>query len=356
MATQKSTSFGKLKRPAGREFRSGTLGEAIDDLYADIDDAFETIELGSAHEPVHLATALTNEMGAEGAALGTVAVNFIASKPADATVLTAVTNGALTIDSVPAVLDSRVLIKGMASSQYDGIYNVTAIGAAGAKYVLTRAQDMNETDDVIDNRTVLVTDGTANGGSIWRVTTKPPVLDTNAIAFTQLTTDLALTGYGVAAIDPAADSIVFIDAGSGSASKKTTVALLTTAQSGSMLVASAGTFDLRSAGLTALGVAGATVLTAAQMLTSLISHVPTGGVNLDPDTAANLDTAAPLAHVGTYFDVIVVNLHATHVITFNGGAVAGWTDVGVMTVPGVTSATFRCLRTGAGAYSAIRIA
>ena len=56
MATQKSTSFGKLKRPAGKEFRSGTLGESIDDLYADIDDAFESLELGTPYAPVKLAT------------------------------------------------------------------------------------------------------------------------------------------------------------------------------------------------------------------------------------------------------------------------------------------------------------
>lgn len=39
-----STSFGSKKRPAGKAYRSGVLGEALDDVYKDIDEAFVTAE------------------------------------------------------------------------------------------------------------------------------------------------------------------------------------------------------------------------------------------------------------------------------------------------------------------------
>jgi hypothetical protein len=39
-----SDSFGTKKRPVGRAFREDLLGEALSDLYKDVDDAFETHE------------------------------------------------------------------------------------------------------------------------------------------------------------------------------------------------------------------------------------------------------------------------------------------------------------------------
>jgi hypothetical protein len=42
MAT--SNAFGDKKRPPGKEFRDGTVGEALDDLYSDIEEAFVETE------------------------------------------------------------------------------------------------------------------------------------------------------------------------------------------------------------------------------------------------------------------------------------------------------------------------
>jgi hypothetical protein len=39
-----SSSFGAERKPAGKVFRSGPLGEAVDDIYADVDDGFESLE------------------------------------------------------------------------------------------------------------------------------------------------------------------------------------------------------------------------------------------------------------------------------------------------------------------------
>jgi len=44
-----SKAFGSKKRPAGKEFRDGTVGEALDDIYSDVEEGF--IFLQQAAEP-----------------------------------------------------------------------------------------------------------------------------------------------------------------------------------------------------------------------------------------------------------------------------------------------------------------
>lgn len=46
-----SNAFGNAKRPAGKKFRDGLVGEALDDLYSDIDGAFEVAEAAAVAKP-----------------------------------------------------------------------------------------------------------------------------------------------------------------------------------------------------------------------------------------------------------------------------------------------------------------
>ena len=39
-----SKAFGKQKKPAGKEFRDGLVGKAVDDLYKDIEQGFDNLE------------------------------------------------------------------------------------------------------------------------------------------------------------------------------------------------------------------------------------------------------------------------------------------------------------------------
>tara|TARA_B100000131_G_scaffold221323_1_gene212809 strand:+ start:6545 stop:7315 length:771 start_codon:yes stop_codon:yes gene_type:complete len=48
-----SKSFGSKKRPAGKEFRDGIVGEALDDVYNDIEEAFAGLEGGSSSPRCH---------------------------------------------------------------------------------------------------------------------------------------------------------------------------------------------------------------------------------------------------------------------------------------------------------------
>jgi len=49
-----SDTFGLARRPAGKEFRDGTVGEALDDLYSDVDVAFATAEQTGAMQRANL--------------------------------------------------------------------------------------------------------------------------------------------------------------------------------------------------------------------------------------------------------------------------------------------------------------
>jgi len=49
-----SNTFGTARRPAGKKFRDGLVGDALDDLYSDIDDAFNTSEQTGATQRANL--------------------------------------------------------------------------------------------------------------------------------------------------------------------------------------------------------------------------------------------------------------------------------------------------------------
>ena len=101
--------------------------------------------------------------------------------------LTADANGALTVDGVATAPADRVLVKDQAVAANNGIYDVTDEGAAGRPFVLTRATDADEDDEITDSMTVPVTLGTVNANSVWQLTTPVPLnVDTTALAFTRI--------------------------------------------------------------------------------------------------------------------------------------------------------------------------
>ena len=81
--------------------------------------------------------------------------------------LSASANGALTIDGIAAALNDRVLVKNESVGQQNGIYIVTATGAVGAPWVLTRATDADTDPEISAGTTVYIEQGTANSASSW---------------------------------------------------------------------------------------------------------------------------------------------------------------------------------------------
>ncbi len=101
--------------------------------------------------------------------------------------ITASAPGALVIDNISVVLNSRVLIKNEVDVKiaYNGIYTVTTLGDGGTAFVLTRATDFNSWVEM-PGAFCWVESGTTNGTTSWACTaTAGGVVGTNAISFSQ---------------------------------------------------------------------------------------------------------------------------------------------------------------------------
>ncbi|MFZ4580960.1 MAG: hypothetical protein ACOYOB_21455, partial [Myxococcota bacterium] len=155
-----SKSFKAERRPSGMEYRTGSLGLALDEIYADVDAAFLLLE-----------TAVNAGWDAcDAASDGNIADLAAAVVTQDGVVLTA---------------GKRLLVWQQTNKEENGIYVLgTVVGTAP----LTRSTDLNETSEVQSGDSVWVKAGTSYGKSAFRVSVVPAVLGTNALEFVQVGT------------------------------------------------------------------------------------------------------------------------------------------------------------------------
>lgn len=101
-------------------------------------------------------------------------------------------SGTQTVDGVALVANDRVLVKDQSTGSQNGIYVV----AAGD---WTRATDADENAEVTAGLAVMVTEGTTNADTQWRLTTNDAIaIDTTALNFTQIGAGSSYTqGTGV---------------------------------------------------------------------------------------------------------------------------------------------------------------
>lgn len=101
-------------------------------------------------------------------------------------VLEATANGALAAqDGVTLAVGDRLLVKNEGEGKKNGVYEVTSLGAAGAKYVLTRIASLNESSEIVGGMEIRVLQGTRNAATAWALTTTGAiVLGTTALTFT----------------------------------------------------------------------------------------------------------------------------------------------------------------------------
>lgn len=163
--------------------------------------------------------------------------------------LTATANGALTVDGVAVSAGDRVLVKNEAAPANNGIYTVTAAGAGGAKYVLTRTPDMAVAGEVPGALT-FAEQGTVNVGSGFIVAGKGPyTIGTTAITWTQ-----AFGPGSITAFDQSRLGWYYPDSYAGTADQKFAAALAAVqAAGGGTVKLSAGTVTYASQIATALG-------------------------------------------------------------------------------------------------------
>ena len=149
-------------------------------------------------------------------------------------VLTAGSNGALSIDGVSPAAGERVLLAGQSTGAQNGIYAVTNAGGAGAAYVLTRADDA-------DSQSGWVCSEPDKGDSF--------TINSTAISFVQFSGAgaLNLNGLSAAVVDVSADSIAIIDANDSNGSRKESIADLVSAMAGNGLSAGSGQLSFNAA-------------------------------------------------------------------------------------------------------------
>lgn len=184
-----STSFGSKKRPAGKQWRSNSAKQIFDNIYQNVDAAFEALEaaVGAGYAPV------------QGASTGNVSnlASFTVSSN----------------DSVTLAQGDRVLLKDQSTASQNGIYVVGVV--AGDTAPLTRATDMAAGATFTDGDAVWCQAGTANGNKEFRLTTTG-VVGSASISYVTLTT--SISPGSITATELASDAVTTAKLASGAVS------------------------------------------------------------------------------------------------------------------------------------------
>jgi hypothetical protein len=101
-------------------------------------------------------------------------------------VLTASSNGALSIDGVTVSVADRILVKNQSTSTQNGVYDVTTTGSGSAAFVLTRSADGDSSSDMSGGSFFFIEEGTTNADNGYVATHNgSPTLGSDAITFAQ---------------------------------------------------------------------------------------------------------------------------------------------------------------------------
>jgi len=99
----------------------------------------------------------------------------------------------LQIDGITLALNDRVLIKNQVNTFENGIYVVSNIGNLTTNWVLTRADDYNQSSEIVYLGVVAITQGTQNASLVFQENSPGPfVIGTSPITFQQLQIDITL--------------------------------------------------------------------------------------------------------------------------------------------------------------------
>ena len=160
--------------------------------------------------------------------------------------ITANANGALgTIDGVTLSVGSRLLVKNetAGNAPFNGIYAVTALGNAGAPFVLTRTSDFDTAAEVTPGAFTFIEQGTVNADSGWVLTTDGAItIGTTPLTFSQFSGAGAITA--------------------GTALQKVGATLNVLVDGASVAVNGSNQLEVKSDGITSAKIAANAVITA----------------------------------------------------------------------------------------------
>jgi hypothetical protein len=231
--------------------------------------------------------------------------------------LTAVANGALTVDGYAVAVGDRILVKDQATPAQNGLYDVTQAGSGATPFILTRNVDMDTAAEFATAFIPVEDAGTVNANSLWLCTNSAaPTVGTTPIAFSQLNkgTDLA-AGTGISIVGNTV-AIAAAYAGQGSIITVGTVTAGTW-QGTAVAVGFGGTGAATAAGARAnLGAVGKySALIGDGAATSIGITQATHGLAANGQMTAQLFDATTGAMVLT--DTAINNANGTVTFTFN---------------------------------------
>lgn len=145
---------------------------------------------------------------------------------ANITIASALINGS-TIDGVTVATGDRVLLKDQSTGSQNGIYVVVASGAA------SRSGDADISADVTSGMTMFVSEGTANGGATFTLTTANTItLGTTALTFSRYSGILPVVNGGTGSDTEAGARTNLAVVGTAELAASTGAALVGSIQSG----------------------------------------------------------------------------------------------------------------------------
>ena len=111
--------------------------------------------------------------------------------------LTAVANGALSVDSTAVTAGQRILVKDEVAQANNGVYTVTQAGSGILPYILTRATDFDTAGagEIANNAYFFITSGPTQGGDSYVLSqTAAITVGTTALPFTLFADQAVYTG------------------------------------------------------------------------------------------------------------------------------------------------------------------
>jgi hypothetical protein len=108
-----------------------------------------------------------------------------------ATLTNSGTQVALAIDGVTLSASDRVLVKNQSTAAQNGVYSVTNVGSGATNWVLTRTTDFDTAAEIKSGSLTIISEGAANIGSSWLMTSTVVTVGTDAINWTQFTSSSA---------------------------------------------------------------------------------------------------------------------------------------------------------------------